>query len=50
MISLRETIQESLTLDIKSAVTEWIKSDLEIVLEFMFSKMSEKDSEHCYIY
>ena len=57
MISLRETVQESLTLvhkvmamerkmsrclDIKLTITEWIKNILEILFEFMFSKMTER--------
>ena len=60
MINLRENIQESLTLvhkvmemqrkvshclDIKSTITKWIKSTLEIVSEFMFSKMTDRHFE-----
>lgn len=31
--------------DTKSIITQWIKSVLDVVFEFMFSKMTERHSE-----
>ena len=60
MINFRKTIHKSLALvhkvmamqrkmslcfDNKSANTEWIKSILKVVFEFMFSKMAERHFE-----